>query len=221
MIGALPRTTGLIEQLADFLHRPVERISAQLHRATAQAARDLRPFGYPVAAFSCLYLPAEPASHGPETRPPVESAPADDRFDGALLDTLQRLLRDAGLRRVAFVALDRSRGQLLTHLALDVAPDEPLHDLAIPSAECNLFSLLIAKPQAVWLNAGNRERYAPYLTAELSGALNTDNCFAMSLFAGGEPLGLICGDGFDLGGDAYDTFRRLIREAGQRFSRVD
>lgn len=210
-------TAARIEGLAELLHRPLERVTGQLHRASVQAARDLRPVGYPVTAFSRLYLPTTDGVDA-ASMAGLASADPDKRIDAALLDTLQRLLTEAGLQRVTFVAYNRVRGQLRTHLALEVDPQNPLYSLTVPSSERNLFSLLIAKPQAVWLNATNRARYETFLTSELNRALRTDNCFAMSVFASGAPLGLFYADGPDLSGEGYATFRRLIRRAGQRLN---
>lgn len=214
--------------LAEYLDCEDDAATAWLHEQAAEAARQLQSFDYPLPGFELLYTDdADEAADGhqedqrmpvmgawrdrvPATTPSATSRPDLHETMSAIM---QRIRHEAGTSRVAFAMLDRSRRHLRTRLALGGHPDDPIRHLALDLAEQNLFTMLMRKPQSVWLNRGNAKKYQAYLPPELQRLFGPQGAYMMSVFADDRPLGLLYADGDALNGEGYDRFRALCREA--------
>ncbi|MCP5312988.1 MAG: HDOD domain-containing protein [Chromatiaceae bacterium] len=228
------QTLQVNAQLADFLGIDDDRACSWMHCAAVDAARELAGIGYPLTGFTLLQPPGDveeeddediplmgqvrrrppagPATGAPEApTPPASSAAAD--LNGRMAGLMRRIRHEAGAARVVFAMLNRERSRLRTRLALGGAADDRLRHLDLDLAQQNLFSLLMQKPQSVWLNADNAARYQRYLPGGLRNAVAPGGAFLMSLFVGDRPLGLIYGDGGHLDDQGYRQFRTLCKEA--------
>lgn len=214
-------TRTAVEGLAEFLDLDGPAASAWLHRAAVDAARTLFPMCYPLAAFELLSLgdapdDADEALAQLERRRAARAAaqaPAKPDLSTTMAELMRRIRQEAGAARVVFAMLNRERSHLRTRLALGAAAEDGLRTLDLELAQKNLFTLLMQKPQSLWLNPDNSGRYQGYLPAPLRGALAPDGAYIMSLFVGDRPLGLMYGDGGRLSEDGYRQFRDLCREA--------
>lgn len=233
-------TGALVALFSNFLHRPVDQVSGLLHAQAAQAARDLYSLGYPTAAFECLFLPLpqEAEDDIPEElqrlwakkakRPTADTAtqaaastpkrsapaqPARPDLQQTLTQIMQRMREDAGLERVMFSLLGKDRRQLQARLFLGSAKDDVLRRFASPVGGKDLFSLLLKKPQSIWVNAANLDRYQAHLLPPLDQLPSKQGWFAMSLFVRNKPMGLFYADGGTLDDQAYQRFRQLVQRA--------
>jgi hypothetical protein len=200
-------------------------MTADLHRVAAEAARELHGLGLRIPVWGLVDSEPPPASEGPEPEASKSSAQRGST-DGALgMGTLHDALhgvmsamqREAGVTRVLFAMLTQDRQALKARFVLGAAPDAALRGFAAPMARQNLFSLLMRKPQALWLHPGNAARYVNLLGAGLRQSVSEAGFYTASLFVRGRPVGLFYGDALDadpLGEGGFEAFRRLSQRAG-------
>jgi hypothetical protein len=195
-------------------------MSADLHRLAASAARELHPLGLRIPAWGLVDSEPPPVKESTDPRPSAKPPPRDPASGastaGTLHDALHAVMsamqREAGLTRVLFATLTQDRQALKARFVLGAAPDAALRGFAAPMAGQNLFSLLMRKPQALWLHPGNAARYVGLLDDGLREAVSAAGFYAASLHIRGRPVGLFYGDAPDAGplGEAgFEAFRRL------------
>ncbi len=207
-----------IEVLSGLLPHHHHDAAAWWHRQAAEAARALHPFGYPVAAYELPRLPGgeEPVELPdlPSLRARKPAASASNALGERLRQGLQQAREATGCRRVLLAMPDRAGQRLRARLVLGGPADSPLRRLDLPLRQKHLFSLLLARPQAVWLRADNREKYLPLLRPLPLDAQSAGGFFALSLFVDRRPLGVLFADGGTLDAAAF----RAFREAGRRLA---
>ena len=120
--------------------------------------------------------------------------------------------------RVMFATIDAERTRLRTRFALGGTRDDALRQFDVDLGQRHLFSMLIRRPQSVWLHRGNAKRYQAHLPADLRRIFGPEGAFLMSVFVGDQPLGLLYADGRGLNATGYDQFRRLCREVSERLA---
>ena len=212
---------ALTSLLGEFLGLEQDQASGWLHRQSVDAARHLRPFAYPLPGFRLVMIPGEDEEDDEDTPlPATDGGPRDTDtpvgrpdLNATLGAVMKRIRRAAGTTRVVFAILNRERDHLRTRLALGAAADDGLRHLDLDLTQRHLFSILMGKPQSLWLNSGNAAKYGRYLPKSLRGMLTADGTFMMSLYVGDRPLGLMVGDGTGLDAEGYRQFRDLCREA--------
>jgi HD-like signal output (HDOD) protein len=218
------RMAGLTAAAAGVVGCTPCEMTADLHRVAAEAARELHGLGLRIPVWGLVDSEPPPASEGPE--PDAPQAPAQRGSpDGALgMGTLHDALhgvmsamqREAGVTRVLFAMLTQDRQALKARFVLGAAPDAALRGFAAPMAQQNLFSLLMRKPQALWLHPGNASRYVNLLGAGLRQSVSEAGFYTASLFVRGRPVGLFYGDALDadpLGEGGFEAFRQLSQRA--------
>lgn len=202
----------------------LDEMTADLHQLAAAAARELHGLGLRIPAWGLVDSAPPPARGGLDPTPSEARAHRDAPGGGlggvTLHDVLHTVMsamqRESGLTRVLFAMLTQDRQALKARFVLGAAPDSALRAFAAPMAQQNLFSLLMRKPQALWLHAGNAARYVPLLDGELRQSVSDAGFYAASLYVRGRPVGLFYGDALDagpLGESGFDAFRRLSQRA--------
>jgi hypothetical protein len=63
--------------------------------------------------------------------------------------------------------------------------------------EPGLFSIIMKKPQALWFNTANREKYLPMIPAQTSQCLCETGFLIMSIYFRNKPIGLFYADNTD------------------------
>ncbi|MDH5360901.1 MAG: HDOD domain-containing protein [Gammaproteobacteria bacterium] len=158
--------------------------------------------------------------------------------DSSLEETLQRLTREIdqsismpgimklvmegmhdglGLNRVAFTMLSPDRSQLKTRAVMSLDDDWNIRHLHIPLKPDNLFTHLMNRPQALWLNDANAAKIWSHVPPELQDTLHKDGFFVMSIYVKNRPIGLFYADRYNhkhrLNEHTYENFKRLCRHA--------
>ncbi|WP_078120918.1 HDOD domain-containing protein [Thiosocius teredinicola] len=211
------------EPLAEFLRLDADKATAWLHRSIADAAQSLHHVGYPLPAFNLAMLPGEcPLDEADaldfferrknKARKTEQAAPGND-LQSTLAAVMRKIRQDAGAGRVMFAMLNRDRSRLRTRLALGGDPADGLRKLDLDLGEKTLFSMLMAKPQSVWLNRSNAKKLLPYLPTALRKLLGPSGAYMVSLFVNNRPLGLLYGDGDNLSEQGFKQFCALANEA--------
>lgn len=231
-----------LDDIADTRHLLRDEVVVQVHRTAVESARR---FSFAGVVPPAAWLPMLPGEWPDDEAKPaaveiqaVDSAadvqiPNDPfqavmeeiarHMDGTL--TLHDLLvlvlkgmRDGiGLRRVVFALLTHDRSTLGAKYVVGAEEGSPLKAFRFDMSQRNIFSVLMAKPQAVWMAGENRAKYAAYLSAEVRAATSDHEFYAMSLGVHGKVIGLFyadcAGTGNRLDADGYDKFRKLCAQA--------
>ena len=83
----------------------------------------------------------------------------------------------------------------------------------------NIFSLLMAKPQAVSITDENREKFWPLVPIEFKKLISTNSFIAMSLFLDNKPYGLFYADRntstCQIEEKSYNFFKTLCINSGK------
>jgi HD-like signal output (HDOD) protein len=229
--------TADLERIAEVRRLPLDEVVAQVHCTAVEFARRRTFAGvYPPARW----LPMLPGTW-PEEAPDVAASPMpqpdapQDFTDGAaprraasltLHDVVTQAARGMregiGLKRVVFALLSRDRTTLEAKYMLGVEEGAPLRAFRFGMASRHLFSILMAKPQAIWMTEANRQKYATYLDAEITRITSGHEFFAMSLGVHGRMVGLFYadGDGAALTPAGYERFRQLCMQAATRMAHL-
>ena len=142
----------------------------------------------------------------------------------ALIERALGLMRDAlGLNRLMF-ARRLGDGALVPQALVGTEYEPDFNYLRFEPDPRGLFSALMAKPSAVWVNEGNAGKYWPHVPQGLRQLLVSREFMAMSVFVDGEPYGLLYADrrnpacGLDT--RSFETFKRLVTLLGRRLEQL-
>ncbi|RMG37496.1 MAG: hypothetical protein D6720_03100, partial [Gammaproteobacteria bacterium] len=113
---------------------------------------------------------------------------------------------------------DRQRHALQTRVATGWAPDHPVRGLSLPTREKHLFALLLATRRPLWVRQDNWDKYAPYLTPLPLDDTARRGFYALPLFAGPRPLGVLYADGGSLSADGFQRFQKAGRALEERIA---
>ncbi len=172
-----------------------------------------------------ISLPRVPPAPTAEPTAPVPAAPSRSRpvaaqAGGALHQQLQRIMEeltgDSGLERAMFAMLTPDRKLLKARFVTGADSDSPLRRFQVNLQQRNLFRLLLAKPQNLWLSAANRDKLLPLIPPPLREALEMEGFFCASLFVNGRAFGVLYADGGGLDRDGFERFKRLAQRLGNR-----
>lgn len=217
-----------IEDLAEALKLTVDDATARVHRVAVEAART-RPFeGVEPAARWLPLLPGawldEDAQDAATVAPdPYQAAMAQigAHLDGTMsLHDLMLLvlkgMRDGiGLKRVVFALLTQDKAQLRARFVVGAADGSPLKQFQSDLRTPHLFSKLMEKQQAFWLNDDTRAKVQPLIGSDISQLTDGQPFFAMSVAVHGKMIGLFYADGdrHPLDAGHYDKFKKLCTQA--------
>lgn len=226
------RTQNLVTRLAKLLNQTEDQASSGLHELAAEAARELHPLGYPTLALTLIQEQVDDVLD-PKEQQQIDrvltrmnqSLPTPARHETtkplqqALSSTLNEIIKNEWAKRVVFAMLNGDRSRLRARLALGGQSKDPIRQLDLATQQRNLFSLLLAKSQSLWVTDENRKKYQTLFPKELAAALNETDFFAMSVIVDERPIGILYADGPTLTEDGYALFRRQCKQAIQLLSR--
>lgn len=128
---------------------------------------------------------------------------------------MARMQKELGLERLLFAMLTSDRKALQARFTLGWEKDSKLRHFSLPLEPRNLFGVLLTKPQGLWLNDENRERYLPLFPASLHDTIDTRGFFVSSLYVRNKPIGFLYGDCAQperLAQDHFNRFRQLCQQ---------
>jgi len=113
-----------------------------------------------------------------------------------ILRTLIQQLHEAlDLHRVVIGIPDPARTTLTHRFVMGEPKGGPLHGLQIGLTEKSLFSVLLRRPQGLWINRQNQAKFWPLLPPELKPHLDADRgLMLMSLVVSARPIGVLFAD---------------------------
>ena len=210
-----------LELLAEFLEIDQEQAASQLHQTAVLAARKLH--GLPLPAFRLAYAAAGNLSPRiqkreidcvvPDSTPakaaltpvadearqqepprPRRTAPSNNPLHESLTRTVDAMTQQMGFENVMFAMLTKDRSVLSARFTTVQDQESGLKDFQVSLMQPNLFSLLMKKPQAIWLHPGNLQKYRPMIPQASLDRLCGKGFLAMSIFIKEKPIGLFYAD---------------------------
>lgn len=137
---------------------------------------------------------------------------------------LRGLHSGLGLSRILFAMLTPDGMRVKSRFTLGVTADDPLRHFEFKLATKDMFGQLMSRMQGVWLNSSNRGRMWPMVTPSLQKMIGEGDFYAMSLFAGNKPIGLIYADRghgvCDLDPATYTDFKILCLQAARGLAKA-
>lgn len=137
---------------------------------------------------------------------------------------LKGLHTGLGLSRILFAMVTPDGERVKMRFSLGIPPEDHLRHFEFAIASKDLFGQLMGKMQGVWINEGNRERLWPMVDPKLQKLIGSGDFYAMSLFSGSKPMGLIYADRGhgECGLDplTYTDFKMLCLQAARGLGKV-
>jgi len=217
-----------IATVAEMLRISPDDAGARIHRVAADTARSRSFPGLRHAATWLPMLPGEWPDEAEQTVAITPDSPFDAamaeiaaHFDGTLnLNELMKLvlkgMRDGiGLKRLVFALLNHDRTQLQARFVVGTQEDAPLRQFRFDMRSPTLFSKMIAKQQAFWLNDETRPKVQTLLEGDVKRITEASHFFAMTVAVQNKVIGMFYADREDqaLSGDAYEQFKQLCTQA--------
>lgn len=138
--------------------------------------------------------------------------------------TMDGMHDGTGLNRVVFALLTQERHQLRAR-AIAGADNDPVFDrFHIELNGAHLFTRLMEKPQALWINDTNRVKFWPMVPKPFQRIVRCNSFMVLSIFVKDRPVGLLYADrqcgGCGLDAHAYHRFKQLGMLAAQAMEMV-
>jgi HD-like signal output (HDOD) protein len=233
-----PAQTKLLEETSVSADLGLPFMLRDVYQCAVATARDLLdwlPLDNRQGAFVPFYPGpyAWPAQSGTASRPsptarpqPVPASPRKRPVSGQRIieDTLTLIQAKLGLTRVVFATLSKDGQVIQARFLRGVDTDSPLRRFQFDGGGKSLFAQLLARPQHVWVHAGNREKLRPFLTMEVHRIVGERDFCASSIFVRSKPVGLCYADtypaqdGLDEG--TYHQFKGLCALTGKRLTEL-
>ncbi|GBG13025.1 metal-dependent hydrolase [Novimethylophilus kurashikiensis] len=127
-----------------------------------------------------------------------------------------------GLNRIVFALLAKDNTTLTARYVFGATSDSPLKKFQFGMQQRHLFSILMGKPQAVWVSDETRQRYAPVMTPDIETTTSGRDFFAMSLSVQSKVVGLFYADRdqAELDAAGYEQFKQISLLSAQLMSRL-
>ncbi len=222
------------KKCADYLNKPAKGYYRQLQQSAVIAAKNC-PLAdvFPAAARLILLDRSGPVvqSAAPVKSQTVTPAPdlaaqmktllkSPNTDQTRLLDTLlQHLHSDLQLSPVVYLMLSSDKRKLTARMGKGIDPDSAIRNLAIDITREGILKSLIAKPQALLIDAEKYRKFEGLIPSSIKTAFDPENLFLMSLYVDDKPRGLvICNPGVDHSEPdqtSYFKFRAAIQLAAK------
>jgi HD-like signal output (HDOD) protein len=235
------QTQELTELAAELLGQSPDQGRADIHSLAAGAARNLTGLPVPLSAYALLQpiVVQSIAAKMPKKTPstileqkdrgtidsdtiPIVSTQQEKNNrqsdSSPLQNSLMRIFRDiresTGVNRVMLALLSPDRTQLRAKYVLGADKNSPLRQFQHPVGERHLFTLMMKKPQDIWLNRANKEKITPLISKMGRTALDSREFYMSSLFINNRPLGILYADrsdSKDLDKQGFTQFKSLVQ----------
>ncbi|NWG75868.1 MAG: hypothetical protein HXY24_14915, partial [Rubrivivax sp.] len=137
---------------------------------------------------------------------------------------LKGLHQGLGLSRIVFAMVTPDGLRVKSRFTLGVPGSDALRHFEFNLHSRDLFGQLMTKMQGIWLSNDNKARLWPMIDPKLQAMIGEGEFYAMSLFLGGKPFGLIYADrghghcGLD--SRTYTDFKTLCLQAARGLGKL-
>ncbi len=118
-------------------------------------------------------------------------------FPGLIRMTMSALFETKIFSRVAFIMLSKNKKHLQVR-SLKGCNIQKFNETILDMQPANLFSKLLAKPQTIFINQLNHQKFAPIITTAMQEMLDTQEFIAKSVHVNGKAIGLFYMDKYSL-----------------------
>ena len=197
--------------------------SSQFHQPVANRERKTGPVTPEASKADNKAEPTAPPAKTPPRPQPLQHAlqairdladKADSTQSALVNACLKGLNQDLKLARVCLLILSADNTQIQNRMSLGLEADSSFRQFSIALDRSGLLKILLQKPQAIWINRGNLEKYHKLLPPGMMASVMTDSFVAMSLFIGSRPIGIVYADqrqaAQPLDGESFAQFKHLI-----------
>ncbi len=129
-----------------------------------------------------------------------------------------------GINRVVFALLTQERHQLRARAIAGADNDPVFNRFHVELNGAHLFTRLLEKPQALWINDTNRVKFWPLVPTPFQRIIRCNSFFVLSVFVKERPVGLFYADRHSidcaLDSHAYHRFKQLGLLAAQAMGMV-
>jgi HD-like signal output (HDOD) protein len=204
--------------------------------ATPPVAQAAAPAPKPAARPAAPAAPAASVAEKPGCLKPDQDAlrecleGIESHLDGSLnlnqmlALVLKGLHHGVGLSRIVFAMVTPDGLRVKSRFTMGVPGGDPLRHFEFDLHSRDLFGQLLTKMQGVWVSGENKARLWPMVSPKLQAMIGEAEFYAMSLFAGGKPFGLIYADrghaGCELDGASYADFKMLCLQAAKGLGKI-
>lgn len=161
-------------------------------------------------------VPAAKTQNKPVAANTDKAKPASNPLHENLSLTIKQMQAQHELHNVMFAMLSPDKKQLQARLVIEQEETARLKGLSINMQEPSLFTALMKKPQAIWLNSENMAKYQPLIPEPINQSLCGQGFMIMSIFVRNRPIGLFYADkgsdSNDLTSDQYSQFKVLCQD---------
>lgn len=238
-----------IDNTAAWIEVSADDLIPHIHSNAVEAARDVEHLGVWPAARRLPMLPGEepeedraPAAHQDEVAPvhfclmPQRNlydelvaglecfVPGDLSLHDLMTKVMRGLHDGLGLNRVVFAMLSRDRSTLQARYMAGTDNDPGFNRFKLQMEPPHLFSRLLEREQAVWVNEDNYAKLWPLVPEPVRRLIQTDTFFSASVVVDGKPIGLFYADRHlpdsRLDPRAYQRFKHLCQLSAQAIARL-
>jgi len=214
-----PKMRMIHEEASEWLNKPMSVLIKETHQLAVEIAHETKFYNILPAAARLLTNHVEAVSDDnpgseagqnnaqrgiciipqiskmQETIEKLKKLPSDTKDLHDIIKVTMKGLHDGvGLNRVVFASCDKTQNSLRAYSIIGADNDPVFGQFQINMDKKNLFYFMSKKVQAVWINDGNREEYAPLLPEELIKIIKTDQFFCMSVVLNETLLGIFYAD---------------------------
>ena len=157
----------------------------------------------PPAEQKQAFKPEPRAANKPKKIPSIHLISASNDFPGLIRTTIDALAETGIFSRTAFMMLSKDK-KILQVRGIRGLKDPEFINTLLPIKPANLFTKLLEKPQAVFINQTNYDKFLPIITTSMQKMLKVKEFIAKSVHANKKPIGLFYMDKFSGTDDRED-----------------
>ncbi len=135
------------------------------------------------------------AENKPEKIPSIHLISASNDFPGLIRTTIDALAETGIFTRTAFMMLSKDK-KIIQVRGIRGLKDPKFINTLLPIKPTNLFTKLLEKPQTVFINRTNYDKFLPIITTPMQDMLKVKEFIARSVHANKKPIGLFYMDKF-------------------------
>ena len=107
---------------------------------------------------------------------------------------LDGVFNDLEMTKTSLFLLSKDKLILQNRMFRGIEENSPFRKYQIELAKAGLLKILLSKPQAIWINSSNFNKYQHMIPQSLLASIRSNSFMAMSLFIGSKPVGIIYAD---------------------------
>jgi HD-like signal output (HDOD) protein len=165
--------------------------------------------------------PKQSGSQAPPQVKPVSKLESASNLPTLIQLTISTLFETDNFDRVILIMLDKSKTEMTIRIEKTRLSDHARQKKIMISPTTNLFSLLLEKPQPIFVRLSEAQRYKNLLTNDITDALPAREFFAKAFYYKNKPIGIFyVTKEKALDNDKYAFFKKTLVRFEKHLSRL-